>query len=98
VDILNQTWSYLYQGVNQANAVIGRAPAVADMDDLTKKTRVAEAKFLRALYYFNIVRLWGSAPMPVEETIGAVVTAPKATETEIYAQIVTDLTDAITDL
>jgi hypothetical protein len=94
VDILNQTWQYLYQGINQANAVIGRSAAVEGVPDAQKEERVGEVKFLRALYYFNVVRQWGAAPMPLEETIGAVVTAPKSTEAEIYAQIIQDLGDA----
>lgn len=98
VDILNQTWEYCYKGVNQANAVIGRSEAVSGITDELKATRVGEAKFLRALYYFTIVRQWGDAPMPLEETIGAVVTAPKSTATEIYGQMIQDLTEAIAAL
>ncbi len=97
--VLREMWEYLYKGVNQANAVIGRAPAVKDMDDATKKVRVAEAKFLRALYYFNIIRQWGSADLRLEETVGAVVTANKTSAEEVYAQaIIPDLTAAIADL
>jgi starch-binding outer membrane protein, SusD/RagB family len=96
---LREMWEYLYKGVNQANAVIGRSEAVTDMDADTKKIRVAEAKFLRAYYYFNIVRQWGSADLRLEETVGAVVTANKTPAEEVYAQaIIPDLTDAINDL
>jgi starch-binding outer membrane protein, SusD/RagB family len=97
--VLRQMFERSYQGVNQANAVIGRAEAVTDMDATTKATRVAEAKFLRALYYFTIIRQWGSADLRLEETVGAVVTANKTSAEEVYAQaIIPDLTAAIADL
>lgn len=97
--VLREMFEWCYKGVNQSNAVIGRAEAVTDMDDLTKKTRVAEAKFLRALYYFTIIRQWGSADLRLEETVGAIVTANKTSAIEVYAQaIIPDLTAAITDL
>lgn len=93
--ILNEMWENCYKGVNQANAVIGRADGVTGYDAALKPIRVAEAKYLRALYLFNIVRQWGSAPMSLEETIGVKLDAPKVSENDIYAQIITDLTDAM---
>lgn len=96
---LREMFEWCYKGVNQSNAVIGRADAVTDMDALTKKTRVAEAKFLRALYYFTIIRQWGSADLRLEETVGAVVTANKTSAVDVYAQaIIPDLEAAIIDL
>lgn len=97
--VLREMFEWCYKGVNQSNAVIGRSDAVTDMDATLKKTRVAEAKFLRALYYFTIVRQWGSADLRLEETVGAVVTANKTPALEVYAQaIIPDLTAAIADL
>lgn len=99
VDILQQFWQYSYQGVNQANAVIGRAEAVKDMPEATKTIRVAEARFLRALYLFNLTRHWGDIPMNLVETIGAVVEAPKVAQADVYANgIIPDLEFAITNL
>ena len=99
VDMLLQMWQYLYKGVNQANAVIGRSEAVADMDPAVKAQRVAEAKFLRAYYYFTLVRQWGDVHFSLDETVGAVVTANKTPQLDIYAQgIIPDLNDAIAAL
>src|SRR5437879_7772526 len=50
------TWDDFYRAINTANAVIGRAPVV-DMDSTRKAQRVAEARFLRALYYFVLVQM-----------------------------------------
>jgi len=97
-DMTREMWQYLYKGVNQANAVIGRIDAIADMDAATKTTRTAEVRFLRALYYFNLTRQWGPVPLNLTETVGADPTAVPATEAEIYAAIIDDLEFAVASL
>ena len=97
--ILQEFWQWSYRGVNQANAVLGRAAVVTDMTDAVKTIKLAEVRFLRALYYFNLVRQWGDIPLPLTETIGAVTDAPKATQADVYALgIVPDLEFAIANL
>jgi hypothetical protein len=98
IDILQQVWDNLYRGINQANAVVDRAPDIADMDATVKKTRVAEVKFIRALYYFYLVRTWGAVPLSLTEIVEATVTATPSTETAIYDAIVADLEAALVDL
>ena len=75
--ILSEQWTFLYQGINQANSVLNRSEAVIDMDPATKVIREAEVRFLRAFYYFYLVRTWGDVHFSLEETIGAQVTANK---------------------
>jgi starch-binding outer membrane protein, SusD/RagB family len=97
-DILNQQWTFLYKGINQANAVLNRSSEIA-MDETIKKTRQAEARFLRAFYYFYLVQTWGDVHFSLEETIGAEVTANKTAQATIYAEgIIPDLEFAITNL
>jgi hypothetical protein len=96
--ILQEMWQWCYRGVNQANAVIGRSVGVKDMTAATVTLRIAEVRFLRALYYFTLVRQWGPIPLPLAETIGAITEAPKATEAQVYDAIVADLEFAITNL
>ena len=79
---LTNHWKYLYRGINSCNAAINRAKNAAISADL-KKQRVAEARFLRAFYYWHIVETWGATHFTTEETIGATTdtgvssTAPK---------------------
>ena len=54
--ILLEQWTFLYQGINQANSVLNRAATVTDMDPETKTIREAEVRYLRAFYYFYLVR------------------------------------------
>src|SRR6476646_5393811 len=62
VDMIRNTWTDFYLGINPANIVIDAAKT-ANVPDATKNLRVAEAKFLRALYFFTLVRTYGDIPL-----------------------------------
>jgi len=91
-------WTSLYRGINTSNTVIERAPAVTGMDPAVKASRIAEAKFLRALSYFWLVQMYGPAPLPLTESQGASNVAHRSPVDSIYLQIVKDLREAISDL
>ena len=96
--IVTDSWLGCFRAIFRSNIVIDRATDIA-MDETKKKQIVAQAKFLRALNYFNATRLWGKLPL---------ITSPQTTEdarnnqraevTAIYAQIEDDLKTAINDL
>ena len=91
-------WSTAYRAINRANAAIKRMPAVP-MDETLKTRLVAEAKFLRAFYYFTLVRLFGDVPLVLKETtslnnLGVARTAAE----EVYKQIIEDFSAAETVL
>ena len=95
---MRQCWEDWYQGINQANAVVNRSQDL-DMDEGLKTIRVAEARFLRAFYYFMIVTTYGPAHLSLEETEGVEVEANRTPQAEIYSQaIVPDLQFAISNL
>ena len=98
--VLTEMWQFLYRGINQANAVIGRsANGITGMDATRLLTRQAEVRFLRAMYYFTLVRHWQDVHLSLEETIGAQVTANKTPSAQIYAEaIIPDLQFAIDNL
>ena len=92
---LQGIWTGAYQAINRANAVIDRVPGIP-MDTARRSRIVAEAKFLRALHYFNLVRLFRGVPLRIHETTSIDnLEMPRSTEAEVYAFIVQDLTDAI---
>jgi hypothetical protein len=101
-DILQQVWDACYKGVNMANAVLERGEAVQNEAPLTPEIwgyRQAEVRFLRAFYYFYLVRTWGgNIPLSLEEIKTAQVTATPSTEPEIYDAIVADAEYAIANL
>jgi hypothetical protein len=89
------TWQSAYAAINRANAVIERVPAI-QMDTTLRKRIVGEAKFLRALNYFNLVRLFGGVPIFTQETTSIdSLQVPRATTADVYALIVKDLLDAM---
>jgi hypothetical protein len=99
VSILLEQWQFLYQGINQANAVLNRSDAVEGVSDAVKLQRQAEVRFLRAFYYFYLVQTWGDVHFTLEETIGAQVTANKTSQATIYSEgIIPDLEFAIANL
>ncbi len=98
VNILDQQWTFLYRGINQANAVINRSEAVTDMSAELKTQREAEVRFLRAYYYFYLVQTWGDVYLTLEETIGAEVEAAPSPQSAVYDAIVADLQFAIANL
>lgn len=88
-------WSDGYRGIYRCNTVIGRIESIT-MDATLKSRIIGEAKFLRALMYFNLVRYFGDVPLVLTE-----ITDPlqgynygRTPTAEVYAQIVKDLTDA----
>jgi hypothetical protein len=81
----------------QPNAVIGRAPTV-DMAEAQKNIRVAEARFLRAHYYFLLVQMFGPVHLTLEETTTVITTANRTPVPQIYDVIVEDLEFAVANL
>ncbi len=94
VDYLGNTWDELYRGINTCNAVIDRAPA-ATVSEAIKKQRVAEAKFLRAHYYYILHQQFGGVDLRLSETLAPTKETKRATDAEMYAAIIKDLNDAI---
>ncbi len=94
-DGLDRWWSTLYQGIKRANVVIEKVPAIV-MDEKEKIQCIAEAKFLRALYYFDLVRAWGGVPVVTSTT--PPMQLARATKEEVYQLIVEDLGFAIANL
>lgn len=93
-------WQAIWEAINRTNAVLNNVPAI-EMDETLKARIIAEAKFLRALNYFNLVRRWGGVPLILDETTTSdltVLQVPKNSLEEIYQQIDKDLTEAIPDL
>lgn len=61
-------WYTLYSGINRANMFLENIDKVQDMDATVKAQYIAEARFLRAFYYFNLVQNWGDVPFRTEST------------------------------
>lgn len=92
---LQEIWTMHYKTITLANIAIERIPLI-DMNTSLRNRLVGEAKFLRGLMYFNMVRMFGKIPMVLKEEEPL---RPQVSEVAaIYAQIHSDLQSAETDL
>lgn len=93
-----EQWNELYRAINQANAMIDRSAGIDIPADVLNE-RLAEVRFLRAFYYFELVRMYGDVHLTLEETIGVQTEATRTPAAEIYSQaIIPDLEFAISVL
>lgn len=86
------TWWHHWRGIFRANQVLAYVPAI-EMDEALKARLLGEAKFLRALYYYHLVTIWGNIPLILQPSNPADKPS-QAPQTEVWAQIEKDLTEA----
>lgn len=96
-------WNRAYPAINTANGVIDLAPGVADIKDADKVTLMAEAKFLRAQWYFILVQTFGAVTLdlgagPLKFSQKPTNIASRAPVADVYAAIIKDLTEATNEL
>ena len=89
------TWATAYEVIYRSNLVINQVGKLQTDDDLLKNRIIAEAKFLRALAYFNLVRFYGDVPLHLEELIDLddleIVNKPRVSASLVYDAIISDL-------
>jgi starch-binding outer membrane protein, SusD/RagB family len=92
-------WDRDFLGVARTNILLSKLEGVTFLDAATKAKYTAEAKFLRAYYYFDLVRLFANVPLFTKPlSASEIMSVKQATPAEIYAQIEKDLKEAIPDL
>jgi hypothetical protein len=98
--VITSHFQRAYLGIGAANQVLLHVPQITAIDADIKSRSLGEAQFLRALYYFYLVRAFGDVPLvltpPASPAEAASVT--RESSEKVYAQIVTDLTEAIKNL
>ena len=89
-------WFKLFSGVFRANSAIGNITKMPDdvFTGDTKARLIAEAKFLRGLYYFELVRNFGGVPLFTEVLDVSNIKVPRSPAENVYEQIETDLEEA----
>lgn len=98
----NEVWEANYQGISRANQALKFLPDLTIEDDL-KKRLIGESKFLRALFYFRLAKMFGGIPLikgvpdiQNQDDINAANT--RASKQEVYDFIMADLTEAVENL
>jgi hypothetical protein len=85
-------WEEHYTAINRANVIIDKVSNASWLDEQSKQNYVGEARFLRALMYFNLVRYFGGVPIVLHDGEGE--GAPRNTIDEVFTQIIEDFTAA----
>ncbi|MEO9022871.1 MAG: RagB/SusD family nutrient uptake outer membrane protein [Ginsengibacter sp.] len=108
---VNNAWTNFFKTINSANNVIAKIPLYGKFSEAKEKQFIAEAKFIRAFSYLNLLQLFGEGALsgnmnglglPLQLTpfegynTGEII--PRSTNGEVYAQIVKDLQEALVDL
>ncbi len=91
-------WEELYKVIANANTILSRIDNVEYPSEQEKNAKIAEAKFFRAYAYRALGIMYGGVPLSLEE-----LTAPKrdfvrASQSEVFNQVILDLIDAVTSL
>jgi len=90
-------WQVSYLGISRVNVVLQKVPGI-EMNPANKARIMGEARFLRGLFYFNLVRLFGEVPLdtvPVSASLtDDEIYLFKSPVNAVYAQIIKDLTMA----
>ncbi|WP_461128237.1 RagB/SusD family nutrient uptake outer membrane protein [Spirosoma aerophilum] len=90
--LVSSVWTGDYRVIHRANVVIDKAAAsAATLTPAVSNQAVAEAKFLRAWSYFDLVSLWGGVPLYKTYVTSLAASAPRSPEADVYAFIVSDL-------
>jgi hypothetical protein len=95
---LKSHWAAMYTTISRANLVVSNIDQVTFSSNDTRSGYLAEAKYLRALMYFHLVRQWGAVPLVTKQLkTGEEVTAAtfRVADTAVYRQIVADLKDVL---
>jgi hypothetical protein len=93
--ILEDRWKTPYIGINRANKLIA---GLTDNKNISKDICdriIGEAKFIRAFFYFSLVKDFGGVPIVTKVLSPSEYDMPRNSVKEVYAQIEKDLKDAI---
>lgn len=95
--IFKLAWRQLFEGISRANEVIDNIESVPDMKPELCAQYKAEAKFLRAYFYYRLNCFFRGVPLYLESTPVSEYTKPRNTEAEVWEAIINDLTDVINE-
>jgi hypothetical protein len=92
---IGDRYNDVYSGISRVNTILSRLES-SSLTDSEKSKVKAEALFLRAFYYYDLVTHWGGVPLMLEEVKSeAEAFVPNSTVEEVYSRIITDVSEAI---
>ena len=94
----NSLWSSAYRGIYQINALLAKVDGNENLSNSFQQQVIGEMKVMRALYYFNLVNLFGEVPLILGTDYNKNNRKARNTVAEVYQQLDQDLQDAISKL
>lgn len=91
--LVSTAWSGMYKVISEANAFLSNLEQ-SGMSEEIKVQYGGEAKFLRALAYYNLVSMFGDIPLKTTASTSDGISTPRSPKETIFEQIISDLTDA----
>ena len=97
-DVVASLWASPYVGLYAVNDILNGITGNNNLSASFIKQISAEMKVVRALYYFNMVNLYGGVPLVTSTDYSTTAHLPRASDSAIYSQIIADLNDAAANL
>lgn len=95
-ELIEAAWNQNFNGIMRANTVLDRLNAGVVPDETQRKRLEGQAKFLRAIYYFDLVRWFGKVPIYTSVVSpAAALDIPRSSVPEVYDLIMSDLNSAM---
>lgn len=94
--LISEAWNAPYVGILRANTILGRLNENVVPNETTRNRMEGEVKFLRAFFYFDLVRFFGGVPV-IDKLVtpSEALEIPRSTTEKVYELIISDLEDAI---
>ncbi len=87
LDYITNTWNDFYRAINTANTALDQA-AIVQMDSSVRAKRVGELRFLRALYYFYLVQMFGPLHITVHQITDPTTEAHRSPVDSVYDGVI----------
>lgn len=98
-NVATRLWGGSFVGIQRANLVLQRVPLITNINADIQKRCLGEAQFLRAKFYFDLVRAYGDVPLfTAPPGSPSEVNIPRTPAAQVYTQMEKDLADAFNNL
>ncbi|MBP3191087.1 RagB/SusD family nutrient uptake outer membrane protein [Natronogracilivirga saccharolytica] len=91
-------WSDRFTGIYRANLLLDNIDDVSFDNEETRAIMAAEARFLRVLFYYDLVRFFGYVPLVERPLVAEDIRIPQDDPDDVYNFMITELLDIIPDL
>jgi len=96
--VMGTVWLAYYRLIHRANSVVDNSEKATDLAAAAKARLLAEARFLRAYSYYELVSMWGGVPLYKNYVQSVDGSLPRSTDAEVFAFVISELQAIQADL